>query len=306
MILIVCPNLAVDRTLEVAHFDIGHVHRARRAEIRAGGKGVNAARALAGLGEEAFLLGFVGGTSGERIVSGLAEEEIASDLVPMSDESRTCTILLEPDGVATVINEVGPSVGAASPLLERFGAALPRAAAVGFMGSLLPGLPERLYAQLIERCHAAGIPSLVDTSGSALAPALEARPSVAKPNRSEAEALLSSPLDSLDSIADAAGKLCALGPGIAAITLGSRGVVASTGDLIAHAFVPDPSDLRMGNPTGAGDALAAGLLAGIVRRYPFEDTLRLGVATATASLAEGYGRFRPKDVRVEAVRLERL
>jgi tagatose 6-phosphate kinase len=306
MILIVCPNLAVDRTLEIAHFDIGRVHRARRAEIRAGGNGVNAARALAGIGEEAFLLGFVGGTSGQRIVSGLTEEEIASDLVPMSGESRTCTILLEPDGVATVINEVGPTVDAASPLLERFGAALPRAAAVGFMGSLLPGLPERLYAQLIEYCHAAGIPSLVDTSGSALASALEARPSVATPNRSEAEALLSSPLDSLDSIADAVGKLHTLGPGIAAITMGSRGVVASTGDLIAHAFVRDPSDLRMGNPTGAGDALAAGILAGMVRRYSFEDTLRLGVATATASLAEGYGRFRPKDVRVEAVRFECL
>ncbi len=306
MILIVCPNLAVDRTLEVAHFDIGHVHRAGRAELRAGGKGVNAARALAGLGEEALLLGFAGGPSGERIVSGLTEEKIASDLAPMSAESRTCTIVLEPDGVATVINEAGPTVGAASPLLERFGAALPRAAAVAFMGSLLPGLPEQLYAQLIERCHAAAIPSLVDTSGSALAHALEAGPSVAKPNRSEAEALLSSPLDTLDSIAEAAGKLHALGPAIAAITLGSRGVVASTGDLIAHAFVPDPSDLRMGNPTGAGDALAAGLLAGIVRSYPIEETLRLGVATATASLAEGYGRFRPKDVRVEAVRFERL
>jgi hypothetical protein len=30
----------------------------------------------------------------------------------------------------------------------------------------------------------------------------------------------------------------------------------------------------------------------------------LAAAAAAASLAEGYGRFRPKDVRIEAVRVE--
>jgi tagatose 6-phosphate kinase len=306
VILVVCPNLAVDRTLELRRLEIGRVHRARRAELRAGGKGVNATRALTGLGETVRLLGFAGGPSGACIASGLKSEGLAFDLVPMEADSRTCTILLEPEGVATVVNEAGPTLEDASTLLTRFGALLPEANAVAFMGSLLPGLRKGLYAEMIERCHDAGVPSLVDTSGSALAPALEARPTIIKPNQSEAEVLLGSPLRSMESIAAAAGELLSLGAKIAVITLGSQGVVASTRELTARAYLSDRTDLSMGNPTGAGDALAAGLLAGLVRAYPFEDTVRLGVATATASLAEGYGRIRSRDVRVEAVRFERL
>jgi hypothetical protein len=34
--------------------------------------------------------------------------------------------------------------------------------------------------------------------------------------------------------------------------------------------------------------------------------VRLAAAAAAASLSEGYGRFRPKDVRVEAFPVERL
>ena len=63
---------------------------------------------------------------------------------------------------------------------------------------------------------------------------------------------------------------------------------------------------RYGNPTGAGDALAAGLVVGYLRGFPAAEMVRLGVAAAVASLAQGYGRFRAKDVRPEAVVFEAL
>ena len=110
----------------------------------------------------------------------------------------------------------------------------------------------------------------------------------------------------MDSIPVAAEQLHPLGPATAAITLGSRGVIASTDERIAHSFVSDPSDFHEGNPTGACDARAARLLAGIRRDYPFDETFRLGVATGTMSLPRGYDPFRPKELRVKAVRYERL
>ena len=43
-----------------------------------------------------------------------------------------------------------------------------------------------------------------------------------------------------------------------------------------------------------------------MRGYPLSESARLAAAAAAASLAEGYGRFRAKDVRVEAVTTEKI
>ncbi|MGH9323361.1 MAG: PfkB family carbohydrate kinase, partial [Vicinamibacteria bacterium] len=94
MILVVCPNLAVDVTLEIETLEPGSVHRAGKSRKQAGGKGVNLARALRSLGplgEEPLVLGFVGGRTGDEIASGLAAEGIPSELVSFPGESRTCT-----------------------------------------------------------------------------------------------------------------------------------------------------------------------------------------------------------------------
>ena len=50
MILTVTLNAAIDRTVAVPNFRLGHRHRAVEARTVAGGKGVNVARALRLLG----------------------------------------------------------------------------------------------------------------------------------------------------------------------------------------------------------------------------------------------------------------
>lgn len=309
MILVVCPNLAIDVTLEVNSLRVGNVHRARRTRRRAGGKGVNLARAALALGERAIVLGFTGGTVGAEIAHRLVEEDIQAELVAIDGESRTCTIALERSGRATVINETGPAIPAfedASRLTETFHRLVPEARAVVLAGSLQPGLVPTLYKELVTAAIGAHKFCLVDASGAALGEALSARPSVAKPNRTEAETLLRRPLDTEAACVHAVSELRAAGAELAVVTRGADGVIVASSDGAARCWSSQSHDIRYGNPTGAGDALAAGIVVGHLRGFPTPEMVRLGVAAATASLAEGYGLFRAKDVRVDAVEFEPL
>jgi tagatose 6-phosphate kinase len=252
------------------------------------------------------VLGFASGRAGETLREGLASEGIACELVPFAGENRTCTIVLDAMGGATVINEAGPWIEDATGLLSAFEARLEASRAVAFMGSLPPGISSGLYAEMIARARKKSRWCLLDSSGDALRNGIAAGPSLAKPNRAEAEELLGFSLASDGDRRTALERLRGLGASTAVITFGREGFLVS-GESGGYQVLAEPaSDLRLGNPTGAGDALAAGLLAGAVRRYPLQDIARLGAAAAAASLAEGYGRFRAKDVRVEAVRTEEI
>ena len=309
MILVVCPNLAIDVTPEVDSLHAGDVHRARRTTRRAGGKGVNVARAAIALGERALVLGFTGGNRGAEIADRLADEGSQAELVAIDGESRTCTIALEPSGRATVFNEAGPAIPAiedAISLTDKFHRLVPEARAVALTGSLQPGLAPTLYKELVTAAIGAHKFCLVDTAGTALGEALSAHPSVATPNRTEAETLLRRPLDTEAACAHAVSELRTAGAELAVVTRGADGVVFGTADGAARCWSSQSRDIRYGNPTGAGDALAAGIVVGHLRGFPTPEMVRLGVAAATASLAEGYGRFRAKDVRVDAVAFERL
>src|SRR5262245_32497276 len=108
MLLVVSPNLAVDRILEVADFRADCVQRSRSVVTQPGGKGSNAARVFRQLGGEVALVGFVGRRNATWIVGPLQRMGIHVDAIEAFEgESRTCTIILDPSSNShpTVINE---------------------------------------------------------------------------------------------------------------------------------------------------------------------------------------------------------
>jgi fructose-1-phosphate kinase PfkB-like protein len=60
VLLVVCPNLAIDRILEVRNFQATRVQRSRSFLSQPGGKGSNVARVYRQLGGDVVLVGFVG------------------------------------------------------------------------------------------------------------------------------------------------------------------------------------------------------------------------------------------------------
>ncbi|MCG0289511.1 PfkB family carbohydrate kinase, partial [Streptomyces sp. PSAA01] len=207
MILTVTLNTALDVTYRVPELRPHATHRVTEVTERPGGKGLNVARVLAALGHDTVVTGFVGGVTGgvlRRLLGGIAvpgtgpgapHGTITDALVPIAGTTRrTIGVVDATTGDTTQLNEPGPIVTTPewSTFMDAYGRLLREASAVALCGSLPPGVPVGTYAQLIREAHAAGVPTLLDTSGEPLRRGIAARPHLVKPNIDELAGLTGS------------------------------------------------------------------------------------------------------------------
>ncbi len=299
MIVTVTLNAAVDRTLTVPNFQLGHRHRASTSLTSAGGKGINVARALKRLGSPAIASGLAGGRTGDRILDELATEAILSDFVRIDDESRTSTAVVDPTaGTLTEIYEWGPAVRREEldTLLDKLHYLSQVATFVVFSGSLPRDVDDNFYAEAIRDLSRRGVQCVLDTEGEPLRYGVDAEPFLVSPNQREAESLVGQEfsddedfLMALDAIAD----------------LGARNVLI-TQETSCFGLFREERNLRRFRGSiariepvasvGAGDVLLAGFLAARFEGRPLNDSLRQGVGCAAASVLElGPGRFDPRE-----------
>jgi tagatose 6-phosphate kinase len=148
---------------------------------------------------------------------------------------------------------------------------------------------------------------VLDADGQALVAGIAARPAIVKPNLAELESAVGRPLRTGLSgarraedaairaedaaIVAAARELRTAGAAAVVVSLGADGLLAVTGDGVWRATPPGGI---AGNPTGAGDAVVAGLAYGLARGDSWPERLRhataLGAATAAAPVAGEFGR----------------
>ena len=303
MIVTVTLNAAVDRTLTVPNFQLGHRHRASASLTSAGGKGVNVARALKALEVPVIATGLAGGRAGDRIIEELAGEAILNDFVRIVDESRTSTAVVDPTaGRLSEIYEWGPAVRAdeLQTLLDKLRYLSRVASFVVFSGSLPRDVEDDFYAEAIRDLSRRGVQCVLDCEGEPLRVGVEAEPFLVSPNQSEAESLVGQEfsddedfLMALDAISD----------------LGAHNVLITQETSCFGLFHEERRvrRLRASVPridpvasVGAGDVLLAGFLGARFNGSAVDDALRTAVGTAAASVLElGAGRF---DLR-EAARL---
>lgn len=301
MILIVALNPALDITHHVPDADWSGVNRPTAVHARPGGKGLNVARTLRLVGADVLVLGFVGGVTGGSVKSGLSGLGVPTAFTPIAGETRRTFTVVDPDRHhAALFNEPGPPVtpGEYADFRVLYESALAASTAVVLSGSLPECLSSDTYAELSAMATAAGVPTLLDTHGEALLLGAAARPAIVKPNLAELEALagrrLSTPCGAdRRAVALAAQELRAAGPQAVVVSLGAGGLWAAT-DAGTWLAVP-PAEVT-GNPTGAGDAVAAGLVHGLVLGRSWEERLRHAVALGTASVAAPVaGEFQQTD-----------
>lgn len=104
-------NPGVDRTLSVSRIAFDEVLRATSVRRDCDGKGFNAFRALRALGVQSLAIGFFGGATGETLARHLASLEVATGLVPIAEETRTNTVVVEAGLKRHIkVNEAGPTV----------------------------------------------------------------------------------------------------------------------------------------------------------------------------------------------------
>jgi tagatose 6-phosphate kinase len=250
---------------------------------RAGGKGVNVARVLAGLGREVVVTGLAGGRVGDEARAELAVAGLADACVPIEDESRETFVVVESSGRVTGFSELGPEVSGAEWewMVARFGELAEGAEAVVLSGSLPRGVPLDAYAQLMSL---AACPVVLDAAGEPLLAGVAAGPAVVTINAEE----LSGAAGSSD-VLDGAAALRREGAGAVVVSCGPEGLVAVTEKGVWAAAPPEPLS---GNPTGAGDAASAAVVAGLVDGRDWPTVLADAAALSAAAVAaEQAGSF---------------
>ena len=114
--------------------------------------------------------------------------------MPVDSNVRTNLTITDRQGLSVKLNERGPALSKKDmdSLAKAVEKHLPSAGWLLLCGSLPPGVDSRFYAHLIESATHHGVQTLLDTDGDALLYGIEAGPTLASPNQSEAERLAES------------------------------------------------------------------------------------------------------------------
>ncbi|WP_256743095.1 PfkB family carbohydrate kinase, partial [Cronobacter sakazakii] len=153
-----------------------------------GGGGINVARAIVHLGGSATALFPAGGATGEHLVSLLNDEKVAVETVSARDWTRqNLHVHVESSGEQYRFVMPGATITDDEfRQLEEKVLASESGAILVISGSLPPGVSVEKLQQLIKAARAQGIRLIVDSSGDALAAALEVGDiELVKPNQKE-------------------------------------------------------------------------------------------------------------------------
>lgn len=285
---VLCLNPAVDRFYALDGFRAGEVYTGQTPSLGAGGKGVNVARTLAGLGGRPRLYAFLAESGGERIraeMSALCE----CLFLPVPGACReTVNILDKSAGRETVLSEAGPRVGEENihALLCALAGAVRPGDLVCCSGSAPSGALQDIYARIARLCEALGARCALDCNAAQLAPSLAgARFALGKPNAAELASLTgSAPPQTPEAAARMASALLPNPYDALLVSLGGAGGVYAGPDGAFAASVPRAAG---GFTVGCGDACFAGALFALARGMDGAKTLRLAMACGAAQASGG-------------------
>ncbi len=149
-------------------------------------------------------------------------------------------------------------------------------------GSLPPGVPSNLYANLIHEARKRNVKTLLDTDGDALLEGVEARAHGERPpiNR-EAERLLNTALlTRTHYLSGGRTDLTRWAPKPRCFSLAARGAIGAFPGGMVEVI---PPRVEAVSPIGSGDARTAAFLWSMENKPDYAEALRWGVAAGTAS-----------------------
>ncbi len=282
MIITLTINPSVDRTVLVDRLVFEDRAYILSRSDSAGGRGINASRVLHSFGAKTLAIVTSGGANGEKLTKLLAKCGFPVKVVSIQNEIRVNFTIVDRQGLAVKLNEVGPPVSSdelarVEHVVER---RLEPASWLMLCGSIPPSVPADFYTKLIRMARDRKVKTLLDTDGDALLHGVEAGPTVVTPNQPEAERLLNRALITRAHFIEAATRIKAMGAETVLLSLGSRGVVAVNENQLLEAIPPRVDAV---SPIGAGDALAAAYVFAATKKKDFVDCVRWAVAAGTAS-----------------------
>jgi 6-phosphofructokinase 2 len=251
--------------------------------LEPGGGGINVARAIKKLGGDAIAIFPSGGYTGKYFNHLMELETVPSIIIETENESRENIIVLDESsnnqyrfgmpGTALSESEWKQCLKAVEDLSK--------AEFIVASGSLPPGVPLDIYAQLAKIAKKKNAKFVVDTSGQALIKAANEGVYLLKPNLGELASLVGKKELEPGEAKDVATGIIKKGKcEVMVISMGAAGAMLVTNS-IAGLITPPPAKKK--STVGAGDSMVAGIIFFLSRGKSLTEAVRYGVACGTAA-----------------------
>lgn len=287
-LITVTLNPAIDQYIEVDTLKAGMVHRTKRSERYAAGKGINVGRTIACLKKQLNAFCFAG--KDEAVFfNRLNSDYMTVKVYPVEGITR-CNITISDIKRQQVTHFQTQGFKLNKEALKSFESQLLEMVSAGdiiaISGSLPEGLPVTYYKTLIKMCRNKGGKVIFDSGGKAFINGLEGLPFAVKPNIDELRELSSTPLNSLETMAEEARKLNEKGIEYVFVSMGEAGVIMTQRGKQGYlrARLKLPVALKKQSDIGCGDAMVAGIAASFSENAADDALLKLAVACGTANL----------------------
>ncbi len=248
-----------------------------------GGGGINVARAIKILGGKATAVFPSGGYTGKQFNRLLEDEGVPAVIIESRNETRENIVVVDQ----------------AKDLQYRFGMpgtelkegewkeilhvieAMEDIEYLVCSGSLPPGVPEDIYAQLAAIAKRKGAKCIVDTSGRPLQWAIEAGLYLIKPNIGELSAFAGKDYLSIEDAKEFALNMITSGQSeVVVVSMGADGAMLVTKDVVDIFKSPQ---VERKSTVGAGDSMVAGIVYSLSLNKSLQEAVRYGVACGTAA-----------------------
>lgn len=252
-------------------------------KLEPGGGGINVARAIKKLGGEARAIFPSGGYTGKFFNHLLEKENIPSIIIETTNETRENIIVLD-ESTNDQYRFGMPGTELSENEWKQCLKAVEDISNVEFMvasGSLPPGVPLNIYAQLAKIVKNKKAKFIVDTSGDALMHAADEGVYLLKPNLGELSSLAGKNELQQGEIKTIAQGIIAKGScEVMVVSMGAAGAMLVTNEM-AEMIIPPPVIRK--STVGAGDSMVAGIIFYLSQGKSLPEAVKYGVACGTAA-----------------------
>ena len=299
----VTVNPAIDMILYLKKFEPEITNRLTDTREWLGGKGTHVSLNLRAMGLESTALGIAHGDNGRKVIRFLEERGIRTAFQQYEGaETRTNYLIIEEDGKSTTLSSRGKML--TDEDIDSFIRFLRQYVRKGdwlILSGDASNCPDPYVNNtIIRELKDLELKVFLDASGETLRRSAEACPYMIKPNRDELAYLTGLPTDTEEQILAAVASMDIYRIPVIAVSLGGDGSLVKNGEDLYRVYSPK---VHVGNTIGCGDCFLSGLVYGLMKELPFEETLRIAAASSAATaesyLSVGYDTKRAEELKSE-------
>lgn len=286
MIYTVTFNPALDYILELDKLEIGKIQKSKTELILPGGKGINVSTVLTNLEIDNIALGYKAGFVGAELERLLRNMNVKTDFIDLEEGNSRINVKISGEE-ETAINTNGPQISENKilELLEKL-KTLNENDYLVLSGSIPSSIKDDIYEKICSIVKKQNVKIVVDATKNLLVQALKYNPFLIKPNNEELGEIFGVEIHTKEDAYVYGKKLKEMGAQNVLVSMGKIGA-ALIDEAGQEYFIKSPEGKRV-NTVGSGDSMVAGFIAGFLKYNNYNDALRMGVSSGSASALSKY------------------